>query len=122
MLKSLRAPMSEESASQFIIAHLRDTLRRAGEDPDQFTLFQHDRFGPALHKVLNQLKSDPDFIFELVELSSKRELETLTATFQPSRGARLAGAESKFAGNKHSRSKADGTSASADDGPERLID
>lgn len=83
MLKSFCSAMSRESASQLRLAHLRDELRRAGERPSDYTIFQHDRFGPVLQKIISQLQADPSRIHDLIELSSRWDKAAMMATVEP---------------------------------------
>lgn len=85
MLKAIRAVMTEESACRFLFAHLRDEIRRAGEVPENFTIVQHDRSGPVLRRILEQLAADPERVRDLIELSAKWEKDALASTLETSR-------------------------------------
>ncbi len=47
-------------------------------------MFEHDRFGPVLQKIISQLQADPERVRALIELSAKWEQESLTATLRTS--------------------------------------
>lgn len=84
MLKALCGALSVRSRRLLLIAHLRDEVRRAGQNPTDFTMLDHGRNGQVLQRVMDLVQADSERVHDLIELVARWEKSALAATLAPS--------------------------------------
>lgn len=80
MLKALCGAFSPAAGRLLLIAHLRDEVRRAGQNPADFTLLDHGRNGKVLQRVMELVQEDPNRVHDLIELVARWDKASLAAT------------------------------------------